>query len=277
MPLRVAVDGGIARVTIDHPPVNLFDLELMLAFDDVGRRLEADDEVRVVVVDSADPEIWIAHADVGLILQVQEDRAPRARAAERGGHGDGLGFFHALVDRFRTMPKATIALVDGIARGGGSELALSMDMRFGALGRTVLGQPEVLVGILPGGSGTQRLPRLVGRGRALEAILGGGDVDAATAEQWGWLNRALPPDELRPFVDDLARRIASVPAEAIARSKRSVDNALGPVEPGLVEEERLFHGLAVSPEARRRMQAFVVGGGQSRETETGGGGFLSVT
>lgn len=260
----MAVADGVATVTIDHPPVNLFDRELMQAFDEVGRRLEADDEVRVVVVDSADPEIWIAHADVNLILQMREDQPPT---------GGSLGFFHAMVDRFRTMPKATIALVEGIARGGGSELALSMDMRFGAVGRTVLGQPEVLVGILPGGSGTQRLPRLVGRGRALEAILGGGDVDAVTAEAWGWLNRALPPDELRPFVDDLAARIASVPLEVIARSKQAVDNALPPVEPGLLEEARLFHGLAVSAEGRRRMQAFVDAGGQSREVETGGGGF----
>lgn len=260
----MTVDAGVARVTIDHPPVNLLDLELMLAFDEVGRSLEADDDVRVVVVDSADPDIWIAHADVGLILQMRADRPPA---------GDRLGFFHAMVDRFRTMPKATIAVIDGVARGGGSELALSMDMRFGAVGRTVLGQPEVLVGILPGGSGTQRLPRLVGRGRALEAILGGGDVDAVTAEAWGWLNRALPPEELRSFVDELAARIASVPAEAIARSKAAVDHGLGPVEPGLLEEERLFHGLAVSDDARRRMQAFLDRGGQSRDVETGGGGF----
>ena len=263
MPLTTRIDDGVAWVTIDHPPTNLFDLELMLAFDSVSRSLAEDDSVRVVVVDSADPDIWIAHADVSLILQMPDADPP----------ADEVGFFHAIGERFRTMPKATIALIEGVARGGGSELALSMDMRFGAVGRTVLAQPETLVGILPGGSGTQRLPRLVGRGRALEAILGGCDVDAVTAEAWGWLDRALPADDLRPFVDDLARRIASVPAEAIARAKASVDNALGAVEPGLLEEERLFHGLAVSEEGRRRMQAFLDAGGQTREVETGGGGF----
>ena len=263
MPLRVAIDGGIARVTIDHPPVNLLDLELILAFDHVGKELEANDDVRVVVVDSLDPRIWIAHADVGLILEVPDDADVGVR----------MGFVHSSFERWRTMPKATIAVIEGIARGGGSELALSMDMRYGAIGRTVLGQPESLLGIIPGGSGTQRLPRLVGRGRALEAILGGADVDAVTAERWGWLDRALPPAELRPFVDDLARRIASVPAEVIASAKRCVDLSLGPVEPGLIEEGAEFHAVSHSEEARRRMRAFLDRDGQSRDAETGGGRF----
>ena len=263
MPLRVAVDGGIARVTIDHPPTNLLDLELILAFDHVGKELEADDAVRVVVVESADPEIWVAHADVGLILEMPDDAAVPVR----------MGFVHSSFDRFRTMPKATIAVVDGVARGGGSELALSMDMRFGAVGRTVLGQPESLLGIIPGGSATQRLPRLVGRGRALEAMLGGGDVDAVTAERWGWLDRALPPAELRPFVDDLARRIASAPPEVVAEIKRCVDLSLGPVEPGLIEEGAAFHRIATGAEARGRMRAFLERGGQRRDVELRGGGF----
>lgn len=263
MPLRVAVDGGIARVTIDHPPVNLLDLELILALDHVGKELEADDDVRVVVVDSIDPRIWVAHADVDLILQVPDDADVGVR----------MGFIHSSFERWRTMPKATIAVIDGIARGGGSELALSMDMRFGAIGHTVLGQPESLLGIIPGGSGTQRLPRLIGRGRSLEVILGGADVDAVTAERWGWLDRALPPAELRPFVDDLARRIASVPGEVIVAAKRSVDRALGPVASGLIEEGREFHALARSDEGRRRMQAFLERGGQTREAETAGGRF----
>ncbi len=109
--------------------------------------------------------------------------------------------------------------------GGGSELAASCDMRFGAIGRTIVNQMEVPLGILPGGTGTQRLPRLVGPGRAMEIILGGVDIDAVTAERWGYLNRALPPDELRPFVDALARRIAAFPAHAIALAKESVLNA----------------------------------------------------
>src|SRR6185295_7296199 len=103
----------------------------------------------------------------------------------------------------------------------------------GALGRAVLAQPEVALGIIPGGSGTQRLPRLVGRARALEIILGCADVPADLAERWGYLNRALPADQLRPFVARLAQRMASFPAEAIALAKRSVDAADTTVEAGL--------------------------------------------
>src|SRR3954451_939265 len=201
--LRVAVGDGIARVTIDHPPINLFDLQLMLELDRFGREVEADESVRVVVADSADPDFFIAHADVTLILQLPREA--------RDTPNDELGFFHALVDRFRTMPKATIAIVEGCVRGGGSEFISSFDMRFASLERAVFGQPEVPLGILPGGSGTQRLPSLVGRARALEIILGGGDIDGATAEAWGWVNRALSDGELRPFVDELAARIASFP------------------------------------------------------------------
>jgi enoyl-CoA hydratase/carnithine racemase len=165
------------------------------------------------------------------------------------------------------MPKATIAKLEGICRGGGSELVLSMDMRFAALGRAVLGQPEVAVGILPGGSGTQRLPRLLGRGRALEIILGCEDFPADLAERYGWVNRALPPAELGPFVDRLAARIASFPAEAIARAKAAAAAAEPPVTAGLIEEARLFHECLAEPAARARMRAFLAGGGQTRKLE----------
>jgi enoyl-CoA hydratase/carnithine racemase len=159
--LRVRVDG-VATVTIDHPPINLFDLALIQEMDRVGRELEADDAVRVAVFQSADPEFFIAHADVALIQTLPTTVPPKATR---------LGLFHAMVDRFRTMPKATIGKIEGRARGGGSEFLLSLDMRFGAIGRAVLAQPEVALGIIPGGSGTQRLPRLVGRARALEGLL----------------------------------------------------------------------------------------------------------
>jgi enoyl-CoA hydratase/carnithine racemase len=255
----VVVAGGIARVTIDHPPINLFDLPLMLDLARCGEELAVDDDVRVVVVDSADPEFFIAHADVGLILQLPRE--------ERTEPGDELGFFHALVDRFRTMPKATIAVIEGRVRGGGSELVSSMDMRFAALGRAMLGQPEVALGIIPGGSGTQRLPNLVGRARALEVILGCDDVDAATAERWGWVNRALEPDDLRPFVDELAARIASFPAVAIAAAKSAVAAARPDPQRGLCQEELTFSQTLLDPAAIERMEHFMELGGQTREVE----------
>ena len=140
-------------------------------------------------------------------------------------------------------------------------------MRFADRDRAVFGQPEVALGIIPGGSGTQRLPRLLGRGRALEVILGCGDVDAATADAWGWVNRALPAGELWPFVDELAARIASFPATAIALAKRSVDNAHLDPHPGLCTEELLFSRTLLDDEAVRRMERFLEVGGQTREVE----------
>jgi enoyl-CoA hydratase/carnithine racemase len=258
--LRIDVADGIARATIDNPPINLLDLTLILELDAFGRDAAADDDVRVVIVDSADPAFFVAHADVSLIQALPTDDTDRH---------DELSAFHVMVERFRTMPKVTIAVLRGIARGGGSELALSFDLRF-ADPTAVLGQPEVGVGIIPGGSGTQRLPRLVGRARALEIVLGCQDVDAATAERWGYVNRVLPEDELGPFVDDLARRMASFPAAAIARAKEAVDAALGDPVPGLLEEDRLFRACLSDPDAQRRMAAFLAAGGQTREVELEG-------
>ena len=263
--LKVHSDSGVATVTIDHPPINLFDLTLIQEMDRVGRELEADGDVRVAVFQSANPDFFIAHADVALIRTLPVTVPPKATR---------LGLFHAMVDRFRTMPKATIGKIEGRARGGGSEFLLSLDMRFGALGRAILAQPEVALGIIPGGSGTQRLPRLVGRGRALEIVLGCEDFPAELAERYGYLNRALPAAELGPFVERLARRIASFPAEAIALAKASVAAAELPTVEGLLEEAHCFNqSLATSP-AQERMQRFLALGGQTREVELDLGGLV---
>ncbi len=258
--LRVEARDGVAWVTIDHPPINLFDMALIGDVLRVGEEIEKDDAVRVAVFQSADPDFFIAHADVELIQTLPAKAPPKPTK---------LGFFHEMVDRMRTMPKATIAKIEGIARGGGSEFVLSCDMRFGALGKCVLAQPEVALGIIPGGSGTQRLPRLVGRARALEIVLGCDDVPADLAERWGYLNRALPPAELGPFVDRLARRIASFPAEAIALAKRAVNAADETVVAGLLEEAHCFNQSVATPEARERMADFMSIGGQTREFELG--------
>ncbi len=259
--LKVHTERGVAWVTIDHPPINLFDLVLIQEMDRVGRELQADDDLRVVVLQSANPDFFIAHADVTLIQQLPQDVPPKATT---------LGWFHQMVERFRTMPKATIGKIEGRARGGGSELLLSLDMRFGAIGRAILSQPEVAVGISPGGSGTQRLPRLMGRGRALEVILGCEDFSAELAERYGYINRALPVDELTPFVERLAYRIASFPASAIALAKASVAAAELPTVDGLLEEAHYFNQALATTEAQERMAAFIAGGGQTYEVELAG-------
>ena len=261
--LRIAVDGGICRATIDHPPINLLDVQLLTEIGRLADEVASDDEVRVLVVDSADPEFFIAHADVELIRNLPTD--------DTSLH-DALSPFNAAMERFRTLPKATIAVIEGTARGGGCEFAMAFDMRYAALGTTVLGHPEVAVGIIPGGGGTQRLPRLVGRGRALEVILGCRDIDAETAEAWGYVNQALPPDELRRFVDKLATRIASCPLTAISAAKRAVDVALDEqtdLTTGLRVEDQLMREALAQPVARERLQAILDAGAQTREFELG--------
>ena len=155
-----------------------------------------------------------------------------------------------MCERLRTMPKATIAVIEGRVGGGGSELALSCDMRF-AGPSAVFSQPEVALGIIPGGSGTTRLPRLIGRSRALEVILGCDEIDAATAERWGWVNRVLPTDELAMFVDRLADRIAGFPAHAVAAAKASVLRAEAGVTEQLLAEGDAFAATLGEPSARR--------------------------
>jgi enoyl-CoA hydratase/carnithine racemase len=259
--LRVRIDQHIAWVTLDHPPINLLDLDLILELDRLGRALTDDTDVRVVVLDSADPEFFSAHADVTLIKALPTD--------DTSLHTE-LELFHAMVDRFRTMPKATIAVIEGICRGGASELVLSCDMRFAALDRAVFAQPEVSLGIIPGGSATQRLPVLIGRSRALEVVLGCADLDAATAERWGYVNRALPDGELRPFVEALATRIASFPAVTVARAKTAVDAALTDPIGGLLIEAQQFRTSLSDPETHPLMEAFMERGGQTRAAEVQG-------
>ncbi|OBK70635.1 enoyl-CoA hydratase/isomerase family protein [Mycobacterium sp. 1274761.0] len=258
--LHIALSGGICRATIDHPPINLLDVPLI---DEIGRltaQVAADDDVRVLILDSADPEFFIAHADVELIMGLPTD--------DISLH-DSLSVFHGMTEQVRTLPKATIAVIEGVCRGGGSELAMAFDMRYAALETARFGQPEVAVGIIPGGGGTQRLPRLVGRGRALEIILSGSDVDAATAAAWGYVDRALPTDQLPAFVDKLAARIASAPPSAIACAKRAVDAALGDVATGLRVEDQLFRQALAQPAARELLQAIIDAGAQTREFELG--------
>src|SRR6201996_3298643 len=213
---RFEFDSGVAFVSINHPPINLLDEVLSEEFDKIGRDLEADKSVRVVILQSALPDFFIAHSGLGRV-----GSASKMVSATRS-----FRFTQTIGERFRNMPKATIAKIEGRARGGGSEIALAVDMCFAAIGKAVLGHPEVAVGLVPGGGATQRLPRLIGRGRALEVLLGCSDLSAELAERYGYINRALPTGELTPFVEKLAYRIASFPAHAIAHAKAAVDTGV---------------------------------------------------
>ena len=255
--LRVNDQDGVLYVDFAHPPMNLLDAELARQLTDLVGVLERDGNTRVVVFGSDDPDYFLAHYDVADLL---DRAAPPARLG-------GLKPFHQLLERYRALPQVTIGRVEGRARGAGSEFLLALDMRFAALGAGIFGQFEVAVGLLPGGAGTQNLPALIGQARALEVILGGADVDAELAERYGWVNRALPPDQLPKFVDSLARRIARFPATAVQRAKRSVQLAANSRYEGLQEEAHLFNELLALPDTRRRMKAFLEAGGQTRRGE----------
>lgn len=265
--LKVEVEKRVAWVTIDHPPINLFDVTLFLELGQLVPLLEEDHDVQVVVFRSADPEFFIAHADVNWILMLPETKPEPITE---------IGPFVALLERIRRMPKVSIGAIAGIARGGGSELLLSLDMRFAARRKTKLAQPEVALGIIPGGSGTQRLGRMVGRARALEIVLGCGDVDADEAAAMGYVNRALDEAELVPFVRALAERIAAMPAETVRLAKEAVDAAMPPVEPGLLVEGDRFNESVALPEARTRMREFLERGGQTRDVERALGDLVGV-
>jgi enoyl-CoA hydratase/carnithine racemase len=256
--IDVAIDRGVAVATLSNPPINLITLPLYGELARLSVEIEADDAVRVLVMRSADPDFFLAHFDVEAILQFPTDAEP-----ERSTHNP----YHQMCEHYRTMEKITIAQIEGRVGGGGSEISQGFDMRFGVRGRTIINQMEVPIGILPGGTATQRLPRIVGRARALEIILAGDDLDAETAEHWGLLNRIFEPDEIGPFVDRLARRIASFPFEAVKLAKRSVGNAELPLADGLVEEAFLFQTLLQTDEAKKAMRRFLELGGQTREGE----------
>ncbi len=256
--LCVEVSNGIAHVTIDNGEINLFDGPMFMEMLTLAGELAVDDDVRVVILQSANPNFFIAHFDVGLILQFPTGQTVSSTE---------LNPFHAMCEAFRTMPKATIAVIEGRVGGGGSELALSCDMRFALRGKAVFNQPEVALGIIPGGSGTVRLSRLVGRSRALEVVLGCDDVSADLAESWGWINRSMGSDELWPHVNRLAARIASFPAHAVAAGKASVLRADKDVVADLIAEGGAFQATLGGAGTREAMERFMASGGQTPEGE----------
>lgn len=260
--ISVRADGPIRWITIDAPPVNVMTGQLFGELLALSEELAADRDAVVAVFDSADPDVFIAHFDVALLLQFPRDGTPDDVELPTEHNA-----FHVMCERFRTMPVVSIAKIAGRVGGGGAELAAAMDMRFGAVARTVLCQMEVPLGIIPGGGGTQRIPSLVGRGRAMEIVVGGDDIDAVTLDHWGWLNRAVPADELDDVVEQLARRIASLPADAVRMGKAAVLAAAPDPTVGLLIEQRLFQQSMRTHTAAPAMQRFLAAGGQTREGE----------
>ena len=257
--LTVNLDDRLAEVVIDNPPINLMTPQLYQELRGLCAELEVDENLSVVLFKSANPDFFIAHFDVKAILDFPTDEEPKRE--------EELNPFHQMCEQVRTMDKVTIAQIEGRVGGGGSEFVSSMDMRFGVIDRTIINQMEVPIGILPGGSGTQRLPRLIGLGRAMEVVLGGGDLDAKTAERWGYLNRVFEADEVEDWVSNFAKRIAGFPMQAVRLAKAAVLNSDMPLEEGLKEEAFLFAQLLRTPDAQTQMKQFLELGGQTKEGE----------
>lgn len=257
--LTVTKTNRLAEVVISNPPVNLITAALFGEWMALAEELEADPDLTVILFKSGNPEFFMAHFDVELILSFPVD-GPAERSTDPNP-------FHVMCQRFRNMDKVTIAQVEGRVGGGGNEIISNMDMRFGVRGKTTINQMEVPLGILPGGTGTQNLTNIIGHARAMEVILGAEDLDAETAERWGYLNRIYAAEDIDGKVRALAQRIAGFPVEAVRLAKQSINNAGGSLEKGLAEESFLFQQLIRKPDARSKMQKFLDAGGQTRDGE----------
>lgn len=258
--LNIHEQEGVAFVTIDNPPLNVLDIKLMTELSQFIQAVKTDENVKVIVLQSADPDYFVAHGDMNFITNPEIFSNPEMAVAP-------INPMQQLHEAIRTLPQVTIAKIAGYARGGGHELALAFDMRFAAIEKTGLAQPEAFMGIIPGGGGTQYLTRSIGRARTLEMILGAQLYDAVTAEKYGLINRALPLDQLDTFVDTLAKRIASLPAGVANATKAAVNAATGDIMTGLTEENKQCMELFVKPVTVERALAAMKLGAQTREGE----------
>jgi enoyl-CoA hydratase/carnithine racemase len=255
--LTVVRSGGVATVTIDHPPSNLVDAAFITAVVGLLDELEPDPDVRVVVFTSADPDFFLMHGDVNGILAIPKRSyvpAVKPNAAS------------AAFERLRTSRLVSVAVLDGAARGGGSEFVTALDLRY-ASPKAVLGQPEVPMGILPGAGGTARLPRLLGRSKALEIILTGRDVGADEALDLGWVDAVVPSAAVLDHAHSVAARIAGMPPQSIAAVKSVVEVSLGGIGDALVAETDALGRLIAAGTHVGPMQRFLEAGGQTRSAE----------
>jgi len=232
------------RVTFDLPPLNIFGPAAIPQLDEIVTALETDEEVRVVVFDSAVDGFFLTHYDFTAKLE-DTTRIPPGPT--------GLQALPDMLARVSRAPVVSIASIRGRATGVGSELALASDMRFASREKAVLSQWEVGAGLVPGGGPMARLPRLIGRGRALEVLLGADDIDGELAERYGYVNRVLPDAELDAFVD-AATRIASFDKQAIAETKRLVDVNSLPPDAEIVPEWEAFLAALGRPAAQERIR-----------------------
>ncbi|HUA26983.1 MAG TPA: enoyl-CoA hydratase/isomerase family protein [Steroidobacteraceae bacterium] len=235
------------RVIMDNPPLNLMGPELVLQFRSIMDQIESDAELRVVVFESAVEGFFLNHSDFN------------ARLADLTGIPPGPTGLEAWPDILVRLPRApvvSIAKIRGRATGNGSELSLACDMTFASREKALLSQWEVGIGMVAGGGPMARLPRLIGRNRALEVLLGSEDIGAALAEAYGYVNRALPDAELDDFVDALATRISAFDKWAISNTKRLVNAASLAPEVEMSAGWEACIASVVRPSTQARFKAF---------------------
>src|ERR1700721_896730 len=250
---------GRWTISFNNPPINMFVPSTIIELGALMTDLEADPSVKVVVFQSANPDFFVAHLDV-------------AKAAERP---EVLGLWREFVLRLSSTPVVIIAKIRGRTRGIGNEFVLACDMRFASRQSALFGNPEVGVGLVPGGGALEGLPRLVGPPRALEIVLSGDDFDADIAERYGWVNRTLDDNDLDSFVDTLVRRLASFDRETLAAAKAQVNRFGTPTGPELQSSIDLFFPLLALPGAQaRRPHTRRLGYGVRSDFELNFGRFL---
>jgi enoyl-CoA hydratase/carnithine racemase len=233
------------RVTIDHPPLNVFGPETIPQLNEVITALETDEDVKVVVFDSAVEGFFLTHYDFLAKIEDTTSLPPGPT---------GLQPLPDMLVRLSRAPVVSIASIRGRATGVGSELALACDMRFASREKAILSHFEVGAGIVPGGGPMARLPRLMGRGRALEVLLGADDIPGDLAERYGYVNRSLPDSDLDAFVESLANRIASFDKRAISETKRFVDVASLPPDFEIAPEWDVCFASIMRPAAQERIK-----------------------
>jgi enoyl-CoA hydratase/carnithine racemase len=227
---------GRWTITFSNPPINIFAPSTIVELGALMTDLEADPSVKVVVFQSANPDFFIAHLDV-------------AKAAAQPGV---LDLWRDFVLRLSSTPVVSIAKIRGRTRGIGNEFVLACDMRFASRQNALFGNPEVGVGLIPGGGALEWLPRLVGRSRALEIVLSADDFDADVAERYGWVNRALNDDELDSFVDTLVQRLASFDREVLAAAKAQINRFGTPTATELQSSNDMIFPMLARPSAQAR-------------------------
>jgi enoyl-CoA hydratase/carnithine racemase len=232
------------RVTINHPPLNIFGPKTIPQLNEVITAIETDEQLKVVVFDSAIDGFFMTHYD--FLAKVEETTSLPPGPT-------GLQPLPDMLVRLSRAPVVSIASIRGRATGVGSELALACDMRFASREKAILSHFEVGAGIVPGGGPMARLPRLMGRGRALEVLLGADDIPGDLAERYGYVNRSLPDAELDEFVDALANRIATFDKRAMSETKRFVDVASLPPDYEVAPEWDVCLASIMRPAAQKRI------------------------